>query len=75
MTATTPNIIALLPRTLPGGFQVEYSPGSPDVGGLQVIIWRDAERNEGHCFTVATPFDAYRILTKIAEHARGAAHG
>jgi len=75
MAATTPNIIALLPRTLPGGFRVKYSPKVSEVGGLQVIIWRDAGRNEGHCFNVATPFDAYRILTKIAEQTRGAAHG
>lgn len=65
------NVIALLPHTLPGGFRVEYSPDGPEVGGLQVIIWRDAGRNDGHCFTVATAFDAYRILTKIADQTKG----
>ncbi|MDO9637609.1 MAG: hypothetical protein Q7J44_03610 [Pseudotabrizicola sp.] len=75
MADTVNNVIALLPRTLPGGFRVEYSPEVSELGGLQVIIWKDAARNEGFCFSAPTPFDAYRILTKIAEQSKRRAHG
>jgi len=73
MTDPKGNIIVLLPQMLPGGFRVEYFPEVPEVGGLQVIIWRDGARNDGFCFHAPTPFDAYRTLTKMAEGKRGAA--
>jgi len=34
------------------GFPVEYHEATPEIGGIDVIVWRDARRNDGfkiHC--------------------------
>lgn len=43
---------SLLPTHLPGGYIVEYYTAAPEIGGIEVIVWRTEQRDDGfvvHC--------------------------
>lgn len=65
------NVIELLPKTV-AGLPVDYYRADPEVGGIEIIIWSSAERHDGIRFSVATAFEAHRVLRDLEQHAGAA---
>ena len=48
----TAPVHVLRPKVLSNGFVVDYLPADPEIGGIDLIIWRSNARDEGfltHC--------------------------
>jgi len=58
------NVIGIMPRTVKG-FPVEVCEGESEVGGLQVVIWRSHNRDDGFCFYARDRRHARHILREI----------
>jgi hypothetical protein len=55
-------ITHILPRTL-NGFPVDVTPA--DVGGFEILIWKDTHRNDGIMVHVATLGDVVRFFRDV----------
>lgn len=64
------SVVELLPKTV-AGLPVDYHRADPEIGGIEVIIWSSAARDDGICFTVATAFEAHRVLRDLEKHVGG----
>lgn len=47
------------------GFTVEYHQGPPEVGGIEVIIWRNVRRDDGFMFRCRDWGHVHRTLSNI----------
>jgi hypothetical protein len=54
------------------GFPIEYHKADPEIGGIEVIIWRDARRHDGFMFHARDWGHVHRLLAKIAAGKAGA---
>lgn len=59
------NVIPMIPRRLPNGFLLQVFPAAPEVGGLDLIVWRNAARDDG--FLVAGLPDLSAVRKCIAD--------
>ena len=57
-------IAHILPRTL-NGFPVDVIPADAEVGGFEILIWKDTARDDGIMVHVATLGDAVRFFRDV----------
>lgn len=58
------SILELRPRKV-AGFLIDYHAADPDVGGVDVVIWRNARRDDGFLVRCSDWGHAHRLLTDI----------
>lgn len=64
-----PNVLPMINRRLPRGMIAEVLPGHSEVGGFDLVIWRDGRREDGLMFTGLPDLRAVRQHIKIAVEA------
>ncbi len=58
------SIAYLLPDTL-NGFPVDVTAADPAIGGFDLLIWRDANRDDGIMVHVETLADAHLFFRNV----------
>ena len=48
------------------GYPITYHQADPEIGGIEVIIWRDARRHDGFMVHARDWGHVHRLLAKIA---------
>ena len=54
----------LCPRQV-AGYPIDYHPATPKIGRIEVIIWRDARRDDGFMIRCTDWSHVRRLLTDI----------
>lgn len=54
----------LRPRQV-AGYPITYHEADPELGGIEVIIWRDARRDDGFMIRCTDWGHVHRLLTDI----------
>lgn len=60
----------LRPRAV-GGYSIDYHSCPPEVGGIEVIIWRSARRDDGFMIHCRDWGHVYRLLSDIGAIVEG----
>jgi|GEM_PF-2692414 len=47
------------------GYPITYHQPAPEVGGIEVVIWRDARRDDGFMFHARDWGHVHRLLSDI----------
>ena len=53
------------------GFLIDYRKADPEIGGVDVFIWRDARRDDGFMIHCHDWGHAHRLLTDIKKVMEG----
>jgi hypothetical protein len=65
------SIAYLLPDAL-NGFPVDVTAADPAIGGFDLLIWRDANRDDGIMVHVDTISDVHRFFREVQSYLGGA---
>ena len=58
-------IHTILPRHLPGGFEVEYFPSPDGAAPVEAIIWRNESRDDGFVLQAENETDLRNMIGDI----------